>query len=99
MRPARARTWCSARDTGRLASGAPAQLDGVLAVARQTAMEGPRWATLCRPAMVNGAAGLVLQTGGRVVGVVGMTVVGDRIATIDLLIDPDKLANVDVLPD
>src|SRR4051812_11101423 len=86
-------------DTGRLANAAPPQLEGVLAVARQTATEGPRFATLCRPAMVNGAAGLVLQTGGRVVGVVGITVVGDRIAAIDLLIDPDKLANVDLLPD
>jgi RNA polymerase sigma-70 factor (ECF subfamily) len=86
-------------DVGRLTNAAPAQLEGVLAVARQTASEGPRFATLCRPALVNGAAGLVLQTGGRVVGVVGLTVVGDRIAAIDLLIDPVKLATLEVLPD
>jgi RNA polymerase sigma-70 factor (ECF subfamily) len=86
-------------DVGRLTNAAPAQLEGVLAVARQTAAEGPRFATLCRPALVNGAAGLVLQTGGRVVGVVGLTVVGDRIAAIDLLIDPVKLATLEVLPD
>ena len=42
-------------DAGRLSNAAPAQLEGVLAVARQTATEGPRFATLCRPALVNGA--------------------------------------------
>jgi hypothetical protein len=34
-----------------------------------------------------------------VFGVVGLTVVGERIAAIDLLIDPDKLASLEVLPD
>ena len=86
-------------DVGRLSNAAPAQLEGVLAVARQAANEGPRFATLCRPAMVNGAAGLVLQSRGRVLAVVGMTVVGDHIAAIDLLLDPEKLATLEALPD
>ena len=47
----------------------------------------------------NGAAGLVLQSRGRVIAVVGMTVVGDHIAAIDLLIDPEKLATLEALPD
>ena len=43
--------------------------------------------------MVNGAAGIVARTHrGRPVAVVGITVIGERIAEIDLILDPAKFA-------
>jgi RNA polymerase sigma-70 factor (ECF subfamily) len=80
--------------TARAAGGAPPVLTGIRAVALQAATQGPRFAPHCRPALVNGAAGFVVRTGRGVVGVVGMTVVDGRIAEIDLILDPDKLAAV-----
>jgi RNA polymerase sigma-70 factor (ECF subfamily) len=84
-------------DTGAVPLPVPALLTGASAVAEHAAHAGPRFATLCRPALVNGAAGVVAVTPqGRVVAVVGMTVVGERIAAIDLLLDDDKLAGLTV---
>jgi RNA polymerase sigma-70 factor, ECF subfamily len=40
---------------------------------------------------VNGAAGVVISAGDRLIGVCGITVSGDRIAEIDLVTDPEKL--------
>jgi hypothetical protein len=44
-----------------------------------------------RPAIVNGAAGLVVAPGTRPISVVGFTIAGGRIVEIDLIADPDKL--------
>jgi RNA polymerase sigma-70 factor (ECF subfamily) len=41
--------------------------------------------------VVNGGAGVIVASGGRVIGVAGMTIVGDRIAEINLVTDPAKL--------
>jgi RNA polymerase sigma-70 factor (ECF subfamily) len=50
-----------------------------------------------RPAMVNGAAGLVgLDDTGRLVSVVGFTVTGGKIVEIDVFIDPERLRRLDV---
>jgi RNA polymerase sigma-70 factor (ECF subfamily) len=76
------------------AGGAPPLLTGLEAVALQAATQGPRFAPHCRPALVNGAAGLVVRSRAGVMGVVGMTVVDGRIAEIDLILDPGKLAAV-----
>jgi RNA polymerase sigma factor (sigma-70 family) len=81
-------------DTGPQTWLAPALLTGAADVAQHAAAHGPRFATMCRPALVNGAAGLVAQTRGRIIAVVGMTVVDERIAEIDLVLDPDKLAGL-----
>ena len=48
-------------------------------------------ARFARPALVNGAAGVVVAMGDRLIVVMGMTVRGGRIAEIDILADPERL--------
>ena len=79
-------------DTGPRTWLAPALLTGAIDVAEHASTHGPRFATLCEPALVNGAAGIIARTRGGVVAVVGMTVIDGRVAEIDLILDPDKLA-------
>jgi RNA polymerase sigma factor (sigma-70 family) len=67
---------------------------GATAVAEHTLARGARFAPLGRPAIVNGAAGLIVGSARRPRAVVGFTVSGGRIATIDLVLDPDKLRGV-----
>ena len=64
---------------------------GATDVARFTAEQGPRYAPHCQPAIVNGAAGLVVRTAAGPLAVAGLTVTHGRIASIDLIINPDKL--------
>jgi len=49
-----------------------------------------------RPALVNGAAGLVDLVDGRPRAVLGFTIVGGRIVALDILSDPDRLARLDL---
>ena len=49
-----------------------------------------------RPALVNGAAGVVVAPRGRLFAVMGFTVVDGRIVAIDSLGDPDRLRELDV---
>ncbi len=49
-----------------------------------------------RPALVNGAAGVVVIPPGGPVAVVAFTVVGDRIVGVDALTDPDRLTQLDL---
>ncbi|OLF11818.1 RNA polymerase sigma factor SigJ [Actinophytocola xanthii] len=58
------------------------------------AMIGERFAPLVRPALVNGAAGVVVAAGGRTLSVMGFTVADDRIVAIDVLWDPDRLTHL-----
>jgi RNA polymerase sigma-70 factor (ECF subfamily) len=51
-------------------------------------------APLGRPALVNGAAGALVEIDGVVRAVAGFTVVDGRIVEIDLLLDPEKLRRV-----
>jgi RNA polymerase sigma-70 factor (ECF subfamily) len=82
-------------DTGGRSSLAPALLTGAVEVADHAATQGPRFASLCSPALVNGAAGIVARgPRGSAVAVVGITVIGGRIAEIDLILDPAKIASV-----
>ena len=81
-------------DGGRRLNVAPTLLTGAAAVARQAADQGPRFAKLCRPALVNGAAGIVVQGAQGRIGVVGITVIGGRITEIDLVLDPEKVGRV-----
>jgi RNA polymerase sigma-70 factor (ECF subfamily) len=71
-------------------------LVGAHDVATQAAAQGPRFAQYCQPALVNGAAGVIVRVGPTVVAVVGLTVIDHRIAEIDLILDPDKLAVVEI---
>ena len=69
-------------------------VSGAHEVAGRILERGAPFAPHARPAIVNGAAGVVVQPGGRVVAVVGFTVTGGRIAEIDLVTDPEKLRSV-----
>jgi RNA polymerase sigma-70 factor (ECF subfamily) len=48
------------------------------------------------PAIVNGTAGVVVTADRRVVSVMAFTVVDGRIAAIDALGDPDRLARLNI---
>ena len=63
------------------------------AVAGQVLATGgfARFARMARPALVNGAAGVVITAGGRPFAVVGFTVRQGKIAEIDILGDPARL--------
>src|SRR5215470_4189885 len=78
--------------------GAPTVPDADLAkqraVVEQVATQGPRYMPYCEPALVNGAAGLVVRAPGRQPGVIGITVVDGRITEIDLILDEEKLRGV-----
>jgi RNA polymerase sigma-70 factor (ECF subfamily) len=78
-------------DAGGISGLVQPQITGGTEVARYSAAQGPRFATLCHPALVNGAAGLVIRTVRGPIGAVGFTVANGRIATIELILDPDKL--------
>jgi RNA polymerase sigma factor (sigma-70 family) len=49
-----------------------------------------------RPALINGAAGMVSMREGRPFSVGGVTVRGGRIVEIDILADPERLAQLDL---
>lgn len=83
-------------DAGTRSGLAPALLTGAAEVAAHAASVGPRFATSCEPAIVNGAVGIIARTRSGVAAVVGILVVTGRIAEIDLVLDPDKLARVHV---
>ena len=70
-------------------------LNGAADVARTFATSGPRFATLCYLATVNGYAGLVLRTGQGPLGAVGFTVSRGSITTIDLALNPGKLEGLE----
>ncbi len=69
---------------------------GARAVARRVLAQGRPFAPFGRPAVVNGAAGIVVVDGERLMAVVGFTVVEGRIAAIDVVADPAKLRGVHV---
>jgi RNA polymerase sigma factor (sigma-70 family) len=58
-----------------------------------------RFARFVRPALVNGTAGAVVVTGGTVFAVMAFTVAGGRVAAIEVLYDPLRLAALGLDPD
>jgi RNA polymerase sigma factor (sigma-70 family) len=76
-------------------AGASVVIRGADAVARQALMfSGP--GRQARRALINGAAGVVAFAAGRPVSVMSFAVTGGRIAAIDALTDPTRLAQVDL---
>jgi RNA polymerase sigma-70 factor (ECF subfamily) len=61
----------------------------------EQALAFSRRAEAAHPALVNGAAGLVVVRRGRPYAVMGFTVAGGRIVEIDILADPDRLHHLD----
>jgi RNA polymerase sigma factor (sigma-70 family) len=82
-------------DRGALRPAAATELRGAAAVAEQ-ARKGARLARFAQPALVNGAAGVVVATHGRPLAVVGFTVARGRIVEIDVLADPARLSELDL---
>jgi RNA polymerase sigma factor (sigma-70 family) len=68
---------------------------GSESVARQAILFADPWRIL-HPALVNGAAGVVIAVDGKPVAIVGFTVVNDRIVAIDALADPERIASLDL---
>jgi RNA polymerase sigma factor (sigma-70 family) len=81
-------------DGGARASGT-AEAHGAEAVAGR-AMTFAGLSPYVRPALVNGAAGVVVMPRGRPFAVMGFTVSGGRIVAIDALADPERLSKLDL---
>lgn len=80
-------------DSGALRPGA--LIRGAAAVAGH-ALTFARLAEVARPALVNGAAGIVATVDGRPVSVLAFTITGGKIAAIDVLADPERLGRLDL---
>lgn len=78
-------------DRGPAGQREPTVTKGATAVARQILARGSRFAHLARPAIVNGAAGVVVRTDGQVLAIVGFTVAGGRVVSLDLTTDHDTI--------
>jgi hypothetical protein len=82
-------------DGGLLRPGATAVVRGAEAVARR-ALTFARMSPFVRPALINGAAGVVVVPEGQPFSVMGFTVVDGKIVAIDALVDPDRLRELDL---
>jgi RNA polymerase sigma-70 factor (ECF subfamily) len=82
--------------TGATGPPVPAELRGADRVAELVLARGTPMAPYGRPAIVNGRPGAVVVLPDRVVSVVAFTIVGDRVAEVDLLVDPLRLQDVRV---
>jgi len=63
-------------------------------VAREVLARGRPFAPFGRPAIVNGAVGVVVGRPERPFAIAGCTISGGRIVELDLIIDPEKLAAI-----
>jgi len=88
-------TGCSARSARPTTLPGSAVLLGPQAVAAQALLFADP-SRIVHPALVNGAAGVVITFDGTPVSVVGFTVVNDRILAIDALADPERIASLDL---
>ncbi|MGH8828340.1 MAG: RNA polymerase subunit sigma-70, partial [Jiangellaceae bacterium] len=70
-------------------------IHGARAVAVQAVL-AQRLAPFARPALINGTAGVVATAAGRVLSVMGFTVAHAKIVAIDVLYDPERLAELDL---
>jgi RNA polymerase sigma factor (sigma-70 family) len=71
------------------------QASGAEQVAERVLTRGRPFVPLTRPATVNGAPGWVAERDGKTLGVMSCTVREGRIATMDLVIDPDRFRDSD----
>jgi RNA polymerase sigma factor (sigma-70 family) len=82
-------------DGGALRPGASVIIHGAENVARQ-ALTFARLSPFVRPALVNGAAGVVVVPRGRALSVMGFTVRDGKIVEIDAIADPERLRDLDL---
>jgi len=82
-------------DGGARRPAASVVLRGATTIARR-ALAFARPSLLVRPALVNGAAGVVVIDGERPFSVMGFTVARGRIVEIDVVADPERLSQLDL---
>jgi ketosteroid isomerase-like protein len=82
-------------DGGAVRAGLSREVRGARAVAEQT-FTFSLLSPFVRPALVNGAAGVVVAPRGRPFAVMGFTVGRGKIAEIDVLADPERLRRLDL---
>jgi ketosteroid isomerase-like protein len=82
-------------DGGAVRAGLSREVRGARAVAEQT-LTFSRLSPFVRPALVNGAAGVVVAPRGRPFSVMGFTIRGGKIVEVDILADPARLSRLDV---
>ena len=82
-------------DLGAMATDASREFRGAPAVAEQALAFSGR-ARFARPALVNGAAGLVVAPHGRLFAVLAFTITRGRIVELDILADPERLRHLDL---
>src|SRR5829696_5492325 len=80
-------------DTG---SGTIVEVRGAENVARRAMAVSQRDGLLARPALINGAAGWVSVLDGELYAICALTVQGGRVTTMDILLDPARLARLDL---
>jgi RNA polymerase sigma factor (sigma-70 family) len=80
-------------DFGAKRPAASRVIHGAAAVARQ-ALKGALPAAHLRPALVNGAAGVVVTVRGRPFAVMGFTVAEGKIVAIDAIADPERVRRI-----
>jgi RNA polymerase sigma factor (sigma-70 family) len=82
-------------DGGAALAALSAEVRGAVNVARQAALWSQVELTM-RPALVNGAAGAVVTRNGTVFAIASVIVRNGRIAEMDFLADPERLAGLDL---
>jgi RNA polymerase sigma-70 factor, ECF subfamily len=82
-------------DLGAMDADASREFRGAPAVAEQALAFSGR-ARFARPALVNGAAGLVVAPHGRLFAVLAFTITRGRIVELDILADPERLRHLDL---
>src|SRR5215212_8410374 len=82
-------------DGGAVRAGLSREVRGVRAVAEQT-LTFSRLSPFVRPALVNGAVGVVVAPRGRLLMVLGFTISGGKIVEIDAIADPERLRQLDL---
>ena len=79
-------------DTG---SGTIVEVRGALNVARRAIAASQRDGLVGRPALINGAPGWVSVLDAELYAIAALTVHNGRITTMDILLDPARLARLD----
>jgi RNA polymerase sigma-70 factor, ECF subfamily len=82
-------------DGGAGRAAASVVVRGAAQVAAQ-ALTFARPTAVLRPALVNGAAGVVVAVSGRPVSVMGFTVTAGKIVAIDAIANPERLSQLDL---
>lgn len=80
-------------DQTALPAGTPREIRGAEAIARRAIAGGARAA---RPALVNGAVGLVVAPGGRLMMVLDLTIRDGKIVEVDTISDHERLNQLDL---